>query len=138
MRTDSYTPKIAAFSKYYRTYSNVVTFRTISGEYLIAMKLKSGREYKYDRSDVIGILWEHEKRGEPLTLSRIKQAVADLYGSYDVLTNGVKLFIEQALENGYYERMYSIVRRAETENKENLLEYQEKKPGVINQHRQRE
>lgn len=132
MRTDSYTPKIAAFSRYYRTYSGVVTFRTISGEYLIAMKLKSGREYKYDRSDVIGILREHEKRGEPLTLSRIRQAVTDLYGSYDVLTDDVKLFIEHALEDGDYERMYNIVRRAEAENKENLLEYQEKKPGVIN------
>ncbi len=132
MRTDSYTPKIAAFSKYYRTYSNVVTFRTVSGEYLIAMKLKSGREYKYDRSDVIGILWEHEKRGEPLTLNRIRQAVADLYGSYDVLTDNVKLFIERALENGDYEKMYNRVRQAEAENKENLLEYQEKKPGVIN------
>ena len=132
MRTDSYTPKIAAFSKSYRTYSNVVTFRTVSGEYLIAMKLKSGREYKYDRSDVIGILWEHEKRGEPLTLNRIRQAVADLYGSYDVLTDNVKLFIERALENGDYEKMYNRVRQAEAENKENLLEYQEKKPGVIN------
>ena len=131
-RTDSYTPKIAAFSRYYRTYSNTVAFRTISGEYLIAMKLKSGREYKYDRSDVIGILWEHEKRGEPLTLNRIKQAVVDLYGSYDILTDDVKLFIEHALEDGDYERMYNIVRRTETENKENLLEYQEKKPGVIN------
>ena len=132
MRTDSYTPKIAVFSKYYRTYSNVVTFRTVSGEYLIAMKLKSGREYKYDRSDVIGILWEHEKRGDPLTLSRVRQAVADLYGSYDVLTDAVKLFIERALEDGDYEKMYNRVRQAEAENKENLLEYQEKKPGVIN------
>jgi len=50
----------------------------------------------------------------------------------DVLTDDVKLFIEHALEDGDYERMYNIVRRAEAENKENLLEYQEKKPGVIN------
>lgn len=133
MRTDFYTPKIAAFSKYYRTYSNAVTFRTVSGEYLIAMKLKSGREYKYDRSDVIGILREHEKRGDPLTLSRIRQAVTDLYGSYDVLTDDVKLFIERALEDGDYEKMYNRVHQAEAENKENLLEYQEKKPGVIDQ-----
>ena len=57
---------------------------------------------------------------------------ADLYGSYDVLTDNVKLFIEHALENGDYEKMYNRVRQAEAENKENLLEYQEKKPGVIN------
>ncbi len=132
MRTDSYTPKIATFSRYYRTYSNVLTFRTVSGEYLIAMKLRSGREYKYDRSDVIGILWEHEKRGEPLTLNSIKQAVIELYGSYDVLTHSVRQFIERAIDDGNYEMIYNRVRQAEAENKENLMEYQDEKPGVIN------
>ena len=132
MRTESYTPRIAAFAKYYRTYSNVVTFRTITGEYLVAMKLRSGREYKYDRSDIIGILWEHEKKGEPLTLERIRQAVTDLYGSYDVLKPDVRDFIESAMLNGGYEGMYARVRQAEAENKEDLLEYQEEKPGVIN------
>ena len=131
MKTESYTPRIAAFAKYYRTYSNVVTFRTITGEYLVAMKLRSGREYKYDRSDVIGILWEQEKMGNPLSLERVKEAVSDLYGSYDVLANDVREFIEKAIQNGGYAELYERVRQAEAENKENLLEYQEEKPGVI-------
>ena len=131
MRTESYTPRIRQYSKYYHTYSNVVVFRTVTGEYLLAMKLRAGREYKYDRSDVIGILWEQEKMGDPLTLKRIKQAVVDLYDSYDVLADDVKQFIERALEDGNYEALYASVRRAEAENKENLLEYQEAKPGVI-------
>ncbi len=131
MRTESYTPRIAAFAKYYRTYSNVVTFRTITGEYLVAMKLRSGREYKYDRSDVIGILWEQEKMGSPLSLERIQKAVADLYGSYDVLASDVKAFIEKAIQDGDYAELYGRVRQAEAENKENLLEYQEDKPGII-------
>ena len=54
MNTASYTPRINQFSEYYRTFSNVVTFRTVTGEYLVAMKLMSGRQYKYDLSDVIG------------------------------------------------------------------------------------
>ena len=131
MKTESYTPRIAAFAKYYRTYSNVVTFRTITGEYLVAMKLRSGREYKYDRSDVIGILWEQEKMGNPLSLERVKEAVSDLYGSYDVLANDVREFIEKAIQNGGYAELYERVRQAEAENKENLLEYQEEKPSVI-------
>ena len=131
MRTDSYTPRISRFSRYYHTYSNVVTIRTVSGEYLVAMKLKAGREYKYDRSDVIGILWEQEKSGDPLSLERIKQAVCDLYDSYDVLSDDVKQFVERAIENGNYEEMYTRIRQAESENKEILLEYQEEKPGVI-------
>lgn len=56
MRTSSYSPKLNEFSTYYRTFSNVLTVRTISAEYLIAMKLRSGRKYKNDLSDIIGIL----------------------------------------------------------------------------------
>lgn len=125
MKTDSYTPKIVRYSKYYRTFSNVVTIRTVTAEYLVAMKLKSGRQYKYDRSDVIGILWEQEKAGDPLSLERIRKAVEDLYDSYDVLSDEVKLFIEKAVQDGRYAELFARIRQAESENKESLLEYQE-------------
>ena len=131
MKTDSYTPKIVHYSKYYRTFSNVVTIRTVTAEYLVAMKLKSGRQYKYDRSDVIGILWEQEKAGDPLSLERIRKAVEDLYDSYDVLSDEVKLFIEKAVQDGRYAELFARIRQAESENKESLLEYQEQKPGII-------
>ena len=130
-KTESYTPGIAQYSEYYKTFSNIVTFRTVSGEYLVAMKLKSGRQYKYDMSDIIGILWEQEKEGDPLTIDRIKKAVCDLYGSYESLPEEIRKFIENALKNGDYENVYSHTRQYELENKENLLEYQEEKPGVI-------
>ena len=95
------------------------------------MKLRSGREYKYDRSDVIGILREQDKKGDPLPMERIKKAVIDLYGSYDVLADDVKEFIEKAVQDGGYAEIYKRIRQAEAENKVNLLEYQEEKPGVI-------
>ena len=133
VRTESYTPRIIRYSRYYRTFSNVVTFRTVTGEYLLAMKLKAGRAYKYDRSDVIGILWEQEKKGDPLTMDRIRKAVVDLYDSYDVLSDEVKDFIEAAIREGGYATKYDRVRQIETENKENLLIYEESKPGVINE-----
>ncbi len=132
-KTNSYSPKIAQHAKYYKTFSNIVTFRTISGEYLVAMKLRSGRQYKYDLSDIIGILWEKEKEGDPLTIDRIKKAVCELYGSYEALSEENRMFIENALENGDYEYVYSHTRQYELENKENLLEYQDEKPGVINE-----
>ena len=131
MKTDSYTPRIVRYSKYYHTYSNIMTVRTVTGEYLIAMKLRSGRQYKYDRSDVIGILWEQEKQGDPLSLERIRKAVEDLYDSYDVLSEDVRQFIERTIQDGRYSEMYARVRQTEAENRENLLEYQEEKPGVI-------
>ena len=132
MKTDSYTPRIVQYSRYYRTYSNIMTVRTVTGEYLVAMKLRSGRQYKFDLSDIIGILWEQEKNGDPLSMERIKKAVEDLYGSYDVLSENMKQFVEKAVRDEKYKETYARVRRAEVENKENLLEYQEGKPGVIN------
>ena len=48
VNTNSYTPKLAEYSKYYKTFSNVLQIRTISAEYLVAMKLMAGRKYKND------------------------------------------------------------------------------------------
>ncbi len=131
-QTESYTDKIIQFSRYYKTFYGVLNVRTVTGAYLVAMKLRAGREYKYDRSDVIGILWEQEKCGDPLTLERIQGAVRELYGTYDVIADDVQEFIEKAMQNGDYESTYTRVRELEAENKDNLLEYREEKPGVIN------
>ena len=130
--TESYTPRILRFSKYYHTYSNVITFRTVTGEHLIAMKLKAGRKYKNDLSDIIGILAEHDKRGEQISIEMIKQAVIDLYDSYDAITDEMKLFIEKTIESGNYESIYETIRQTEIENQNTLIEYQKSKPGVIN------
>ena len=51
--TDSYSPNIRQYSKYYASYSHCMEVRTIKDEYLIAMKLASYRPYKHDRSDII-------------------------------------------------------------------------------------
>ena len=85
IRTESYSPSLSRFSEYYKTYSNVLTIRTVAAEYLIAMKLRSGRQYKSDLSDVLGILAEHEKKNAPIALEQIQKAVTDLYGSWDAL-----------------------------------------------------
>ena len=43
MKTTSYTPKLIQYSKYYKTFSNVLRIRTVSAEYLVVMKLMAGR-----------------------------------------------------------------------------------------------
>lgn len=58
MRTASYSPKLDQYSTYYRTFGGILSVRTVQAEYLIAMKLRSGRLYKNDRSDIAGILAE--------------------------------------------------------------------------------
>ena len=131
VRTKSFTDKIIQYSKFYRSFYGVLNVRTVTGEYLVAMKLKSGRQYKYDRSDVIGVLLEREKEGAPLSLEMIQKAVADLYGSYDVLKEDVRLFLENIMANGDYEEMYLRTRQYEIDNRNNLVEYQDQNPGVI-------
>ena len=73
MKTSSYTPKLVQYSKYYKTFSNILSIRTISAEYLIAMKLMACRRYKNDLSDVIGILIEQKNLGKELGLDIIKR-----------------------------------------------------------------
>ena len=68
MKTASYTPKLIQYSKYYKTFSNVLQIRTVSAEYLVVMKLMAGRQYKNDLSDVVGILIEQQSIGKEISL----------------------------------------------------------------------
>lgn len=132
MKTDSYSSKLDQYSVYYREFSNVLTVRTVSAEYLIAMKLCSGRKYKKDLSDVIGILAEHEKRGEPITMDRIDKAVTDLYGSWDKISEDSKNFIQEAMEKGNFEEAYAEISAEETKAKGLLINFEQDYPGVTN------
>ena len=128
-KTDSYTPKLAEFSVYYKTYANVRTVRTVSGEYLIAMKLRAGRQYKSDLSDVLGILSEHEKRGIPITMDQIRKAASDLYGGWAYLPDASRAFIENVMENGQFEQLYEQTLQGEQETKELLIQFEQDYPG---------
>lgn len=132
MKTKSYSPQIALYSKYYKTYSNIVSFRTVTGEYLLAMKLMAGRQYKYDMSDVIGILWEQKKSGTPISPEMVKKAATDLYGAYEALPENSRVFIEKAMTDRNYEELYNMIRKEEKENKNILLTFEEEYPGVTN------
>ena len=132
MKTDSYSSKLDQYSVYYREFSNVLTVRTVSAEYLIAMKLCSGRKYKKDLSDVIGILAEHEKRGEPITMGRIDKAVTDLYGSWEKISEDSKNFIQESMEKGNFEKAYAEISAEETKAKGLLINFEQDYPGVTN------
>ncbi len=132
-RTESYTPKLKEYSVYYRQYANVLTLRTVSAEYLIAMKLRSGRQYKNDLSDVLGILAEHEKRGTPLTMAQIKKAVCDLYGNWNALPEKSQRFMEDVMNDGHFDAMYQQVSASEQNAHNALLRFEKDYPGVTNE-----
>ncbi len=130
MRTGSYSPKLDEFSVYYKTFYGVLKVRTVAAEYLIAMKLRSGRKYKNDLSDIIGILAEHEKRGTPITFAKIEKAVIDLYGGWRDFPEDSKPFIEDALKHGDFENVYRSVKNDEIESKDILIDFEKEYPKV--------
>ncbi len=130
--TSSYTPRLVQFSEYYRTYSNIVTIRTVSAEYLIAMKLRSGRLYKNDLSDILGILSEHEKRNIPLSLETIKNAFTDLYGDWEQLSPQSSLYITNVMRNGNFSEQYKATIQGEQEANDLLTDFEAQYPGAAN------
>ena len=129
--TDSYSSKLIQYSSFYKTFNQVLNVRIVTGEYLIAMKLRSFRQYKNDLSDIIGILNEHEKRGNPISFEMIERAVIDLYGSWENYPKGAKEYITETVSAGNYEEVYKLVRQNEREAKKALIDFEEKYPGVL-------
>lgn len=133
MKTVSYSGKLYQYSVPYKTFNQVMNVRIITGEYLIAMKLRAGRKYKNDLSDVMGILAEHEDAGKPITCEMIDQAVKDLYGSWEDFSEESVRFIRSVMRNGHFRAMYQVIRENEKQNEIGLLDFQEKYPGVLNE-----
>lgn len=132
-KTSSFTPRLFQYSSYYKTFSNVLTIRTISAEYLIAMKLRSGRKYKNDLSDILGILTAHKLQGSPITMDAVQNAVQQLYGNWDALPEYSQRFIENVMENGRYEELYCEYKTDEQSLKDDLITFEHRYPGVTNE-----
>ena len=129
-KTKSYSPKLLQYSEYYKRFGYVLEVRTVSGEYLVAMKLMSGRQYKNDISDIVGILQEQKYRGKPLTLEMIKEAVGNLYEGWESLPNESIELIENIMRDEQYESLYEEYRQNEKIAKESLIDFESKYPGV--------
>ena len=132
-KTASYSRKLARYSKFYKTFNQVLTIRTVSAEYLIAMKLCSGRKYKNDLSDIVGILAEHQKSGDNITYERIDKAVIDLYDSWENISSESISFIKDTLIHGNYDLLYSTIKEKELETKEMLVKFEDDYPKVLNE-----
>lgn len=132
MKTTSYPPKLIQYSKYYKTFSNVLKIRTVSAEYLVVMKLMAGRQYKNDLSDVVGILIEQKNAEKEISLESIKRAAGELYEGYENLPELSRNFIEAVYQNSDLSALYEKIRDDEKQNKDILLEFQDDYPDVLN------
>ena len=129
--TKSYSPRLVQFSQYYRTFSNVLRVRTVTGEYLVAMKLMAFRQYKHDISDIVGILREHANSGDPLTWERINTAVCNLYGSWVNMPENAKSLIQSILADDNLGALYDAYTQEETAAKDALITFEGKYPDVL-------
>lgn len=132
MKTKSYSPKLVQYSKYYKKFSGIVSIRIVSAEYLIAMKLMAGRQYKNDLSDIVGILLEHEKNGNPINYDQVDKAVVNLYGGWEDISDFAKQTIKDIFTSSDYEALYNEYRKSELETKSDIIEFEEKYPKVMN------
>lgn len=104
VRTASFSERISLYSKFYKTYAGIMTVRTVTAEYLIAMKIMSGRTYKHDLTDIIGVLM-----AEPsITMERIKTAFRSLYPAASLESLRLYPWLENVmakpLDKGFYEQ----------------------------------
>lgn len=129
--TRSYTPRLVNYSKYYRKFSNVVTVRTISGEYLVAMKLMAYRQYKHDISDIVGILRDQQKAGDPLSYERIEKAVTDLYDGWENLPADAQTMIQSILANENLDALFEANANEEAAANDVLITFENKYPDVL-------
>ena len=130
-KTTSFSDKLLEISVYYKTFSNIITVRTVAAEYLIAMKLMSGRQYKNDLSDIAGILWEHQKNGNPISKEAIDKAILTLYGDTTELPLISLKILNDAFADGNYERAYREIRESEKQAKDILLDFDKTYPGEL-------
>ena len=131
MQTLSFSPKLVQVSKPYKTYNQVLSVRTVSEEYLVAMKLASFRQYKTDSSDVIGIIKEQRDKDNPITFESVDKAVIILYGGWDNMPDKSKEFLIKALNPDLPQNVYDIAKSTEETNKTLLVNFEKKYPDVL-------
>ncbi len=123
-RTNSYSPKLEEYSKFYKKFYSCLNVRIIEGEYLIAMKFRSGRDYKSDYSDIVGILKESIEKENPLNLEKIETAYINLYE--ESLPESDKEFFVKLTKNEDLEQFYYDITKKERNNRDKLLHAEEK------------
>lgn len=115
--TKTFTLNLVKYSSFYKTYNQVLDVRVIKREYLIAMKLYSFRNYKYDISDISGILYEHHIKHDEITYNQIDEAVKNLYEGWKDFKPEAIRFIKELL-NKDYKKEYQNTREKEKSNRQ--------------------
>ena len=131
--TKSFSDKLPTFSAYYKTYKNIITVRTIKDEYLIAMKLMSGRKYKNDISDIVGIISSARANGNDISFQMIDTAINNLYGNWDKIDKEMIDVLNLILKTKNLKELYEDTIKEENSSKQQLLDFNNKYENTINE-----
>lgn len=135
MHTASYSDKLREVSKHFCSFNNgSLEFRTVNGEYLIAMKMVSAREYRNDISDVVGILIYMKEESEDFSMERIDHAIDFLYGKRENVVkedvyNKVTKYTEWSATE--LKKEYDILTQMESQTEHELKDIKDKYPEVV-------
>jgi hypothetical protein len=114
--TISYSHKLIENSHFYKKFCNCLSVRTVSDEYLLAMKVRSARIYKHDLSDIIGIIKEHQEMGKEITFNLLDEAYRKLYDEDIPKQMTDKLY--EIFEHDDLEEMFYSTKEEENRNQE--------------------
>lgn len=135
MHTASYSDKLREVSKHFCSFNNgSLEFRTVNGEYLIAMKMVSAREYRNDISDVVGILIYMKEESEDFSMERIDHAIDFLYGKREnVIKEDVYNKVTKYTEWSATElkKEYDILTQMESQTEHELKDIKGKYPELV-------
>ena len=129
-KTKSFTEKIRQYSRHYKTFAGIIDVRMLPPEYDVAMKLASLRPYKYDMSDIVGIIGAKD-----ISRTQIENAVRDLYDGFVNLTypeDAIKL-LDSIFESDDLNALYDCTRLTESDNQAILKDIDETNPKLLNE-----
>ena len=95
------------------------------------MKLMSGRQYKNDLSDIVGILWEHQKSGKPISRESVEKALETLYGADVAIPETSAQLLSAVFASADYETLYGTIRKSELDSMELLLKFERSSPNTL-------
>lgn len=133
MNTKSYTPKLSQYSVHYREFNHILEVRTMPPEYIIAMKLMAGREYKHDLSDVAGILIEQKENGNPLSIETVTNAICNLYEDVANIPEKSIDYLITAFETDNLYQLVETTMKKEEHTKELLMQFEKDYENVLNE-----
>lgn len=129
-KTSSYTEKIRQYSVEYKKFAYILEVRMLPAEYDVAMKLASLRPYKYDLSDVVGII-----KSAKITMEQIEKAVEDFYGGFEKLSHPdeARKLLDSIFSSDNLEELYDSTRTSESDNHVVLKDIEDKYPKLLNE-----